>query len=60
MKTKTFLNLLFKNMFDDHIIYIISKYLKKKWRVDTPHIKKIKIKNSKKEKCKYSFHYYYK
>jgi hypothetical protein len=59
MNTKKMLKSIFKNMFDDHVIYIISKYLKKKWSIDTTDFKKLKIKCSKKEKCKYSFHYYY-
>ena len=59
IKTKKLLKLIFQKVFDDNIIYIIGKYFKKIWSIDTTHIKQFKVKNSKKEKHKYSFHYYY-
>ena len=59
MKSKILLNLIFQKVFDYDIIYVISKYFKKVWSIDTTHVKKFKIKNSKREKQKHSFHYYY-
>ena len=59
MKTKNLLKLIFQKVFDNDIIYVICQYFKKIWSIDTPHIKQFKVKNSKKEKRKYSFHYYY-
>ena len=59
MRTKKILELTLNHVFDNHVIYIISKYLKKKWSIDTTHFKKFKVKSSKKGKKQHSFHYYY-
>ena len=61
MRTKKILELTLKHVFDNHVIYIISKYLKKKWSIDTTDFKKYKVKCTQKSKKKHSFsyHYYY-
>lgn len=59
MRTKKILELTLKHVFDNHVIYIISKYLKKKWSIDTTDFKKYKVKSRQKGKKQHSFHYYY-
>ena len=59
MYTKILLKSIFQKIFNNDIIYVISKYFKKKWYICSTDFKQIKVKNSKKEKRKYSFHYYY-
>lgn len=60
VKTFKILKMLFANsILNDNIIYIISNYVGKKWSVNLPQLKHIKVKKGKREKQKYSFHYYY-
>lgn len=59
MYTKILLKSIFQKIFNNDIIYVICKYFKKKWYICSSNFKQIKVKNGKKEKHKYSFHYYY-
>lgn len=59
VKSYKVIKMLFHNIFNNDIIYIISEYTGKKWSINFTPIKKYKVKNGKKEKQRYSFHYYY-
>ena len=60
VRTFKILKMLFSNgVLNDNIIYCISEYVGKKWKVNFTQLKHIKVKQSKREKQKYSFHYYY-
>jgi hypothetical protein len=59
MKTKKILNILFHNIFDENIIYVLAQYFTKKWRCNNSVMYQHKIKDSKKNKY-YTRHYYYK
>lgn len=53
------LKVLFQKIFNDDIIYIISKYYGKKWSINFTHFKQIKIKQGKSKKNRQTIHYYY-
>ncbi len=59
MNTYKFLMIMMNGILDDNIIYIISKYIGKKWTINRPKLKQIKVKNTQRSKQNYSFHYYY-
>lgn len=59
VRTFKILKMLFQHILNDDTINIITTYYGKKWSKDFHNIKKIKVKQSKREKQRYSFHYYY-
>lgn len=59
VRTFKILKMLFQHILCDNTIYIVTAYYGKKWSKDFQHIKKVKVKQSKREKQKYSFHYYF-